>query len=64
MSQKIALIVGAMLDDAPMMLLLLLRLLLLPLLLPCLAPSLPSFLSAMELVTLTSITNAYCAPHG
>jgi len=62
MSQKIALIVGAMLDDAPMMLLL--RLLLLPLLLPCLAPSLPSFLSAMELLTLTSITNAYCAPHG
>jgi hypothetical protein len=62
MSQKITLIVGAMLDDAPMMLLL--RLLRLPLLLPCLAPSLPSFLSAMELVTLTSITNAYCAPHG
>ncbi len=55
MSQKIALIVGAMLDDAPMMLLL--RLLLLPLLLPCLP-------SAIELVTLTSITNAYCAPHG
>jgi hypothetical protein len=47
MSQKIALIVGAMLDDAA-----------------AAASSLPSFLSAMELVTLTSITNAYCAPHG